>query len=130
MKIPRFLHFVTLLLAVWFPLDSALAGAVVEGCPMMSHAFTQGLAEIEQASADTAHCTMAGTDMAQQDQSTPCHQCDNSQCCALCLMLGSASLPSQHGFTTELPPGAALFADLDTVRPVAPSAPLYRPPIV
>lgn len=130
MKTPRFLHFVILLLAVWFPLDNALAGAVVQGCPMISHAFTLGLTEIEQAGS-AMHCTTAGSDMTQQDdQSTPCHQCDNSNCCALCLLLGSVSLPSQHGFTPELPPSAALFADLDTVRPVAPSAPLYRPPIV
>ena len=132
MRTPRFLHYVILLLAVWLPLDNALAGAVVEGCPMMSHAFAQGLAATEQASADAAHCVHTAAlsaGAAQQEQSAPCHQCDN-HCCALCLLLGSVSLPSQHGFALTMPHGADAFSDLLSVRPAAPSAPLYRPPIV
>jgi hypothetical protein len=132
MKIPRFLHYVILLLAVWLPLDNALAGAVVEGCPMMSHAFEQGLAATEQASADGAPCVPTaalGAGTAQHDQAAPFHQCDN-HCCALCLLFGSVSLPSQHRFALAMPHGADAFSDLLSVRPAATSVPLFRPPIV
>ncbi|WP_156521290.1 hypothetical protein [Halothiobacillus diazotrophicus] len=132
MKMPRFLHYVFLLLAVWLPLDNALAVAVVEGCPMMSHAFAQGLAATEHPSTDGGHCMHTathGADISQQAQSAPCEQCDN-HCCALCLLLGSVSLPSQYGIAVPAFHGIVAFADLHAVRPAAPSTPLYRPPIV
>lgn len=128
MKMPRFLHYVILLLAVWLPLDNALAGAVVAGCPMMSHAFAQGLSATEHGANGNAHCAHTGADTIQQAQSAPCHQCDD-HCCTLCLLLGSASLPSSHGLTLTILHGITTFVDQHAVRPAAPVTPLYRPPI-
>lgn len=132
MKIPRIFHYIALLLAVWFPLDNALAGAVVEGCPMMSHAFEQGLSATEHMSQTGGFCLPGDrVASANQSQSSSMNQCGD-HCCDLCLLFGGAALtlPIQHKAMQIVLHGNGAFFDLHTVNLAAPSAPLYRPPII
>jgi hypothetical protein len=132
MKTPRFLHYLILLLAVWLPLDNAVAGAVIADCPMMSHAFEEGLqATLDPATAN--HNVMAAmhgmTSLPQQttlsDQANGC--CNH---CAVCLLLGSAAISSMHTAPTFFTYPASYQAAAQTQAPVGIVTHPFRPPII
>ncbi|MDA3877666.1 MAG: hypothetical protein PF483_11330 [Halothiobacillus sp.] len=131
MTYPRFLHYVILLLAVWFPLDNALAGAVVEGCPMMSHAFEQGLSATARTAPNDGYCLPSHqVASADHSQSTAMNQCGD-HCCDLCLLFGGAALtlPIQHKVMLIEPLGQSAFFDFHAANRAVHAPPLYRPPI-
>lgn len=128
MKSPRFLHYLVLLLAVWFPLDNAVAGAIIADCPIMSNAFEAGMqATIDPATTHTY--AMPGmvslhlqTD--QPDQSNGC--CDH---CGVCLLLGGAALPSPHTAMIFTAYSADYQAAAPKPAPVGVHTHPFRPPI-
>lgn len=129
----RIIHYIVLCLAVWLPLDNALAATVVSGCPMMSHAFERGLAATytREKSAPchhqhaAAHKTAAHTTVTD----TPSH-CTSKHCCALCLLFGATGLPSQAQQLTTVQTSDALIAAPLTIAPEGRQATPFRPPIV
>ena len=97
MKFKRSVTFIMLLFAIWLPLDNALAAAVIEGCPMMSHAFADGLQKMRAAppaAAVPCHAMGAMSMQSMQPASAPAYHCVNGcEHCSLCLLLGSVALP-------------------------------------
>lgn len=132
MKIPRFLHYLILLLAVWLPLDNAVAGAVIADCPMMSHAFEQGLQATVDPAAAHHQITPALHSMVSvmqhhsiSDQSDGC--CDH---CAVCLLLGTVALPGAPN-AMPLSVGYVTYQTAaDTHAPVGIATHPFRPPII
>jgi hypothetical protein len=138
MKYRRLISAIMLLLAVWLPLDNALAGAVVQGCPMMSHAFERGLhttfmPNADQSTSDGAtdspHCPMMH--MATDNTSSSGHdQCSNGCThCGLCLLLGGVALQLN---APVIPVTPVLSQKIISSLPAAHTsviAPLFRPPI-
>lgn len=128
-----------LLLAVWLPLDNALAGAVVQGCPMMSHAFERGFEntfkpEVQKAEKDlhAAHCcaSMSGASSGAPSEPVLYHCVNGCEHCSLCLLLGGVALPP-NPFNASVQP--ALPQKIQSPLPASnPSvvATLFRPPII
>lgn len=124
-----------LMFAVWLPLDNALAAAVIEGCPMMSHAFADGLNKMGHPHRiePSAHCHEMGaamTSMPMGGDAPPVYHCVNGcEHCSLCLLLGSVSLPSAGVMSVVIPvlpqslssPSAHIYSDV--------AAGVFRPPI-
>ncbi|HUX82534.1 MAG TPA: hypothetical protein VMV35_06820 [Halothiobacillus sp.] len=131
MKTPRFLHYLILLLAVWLPLDNAVAGAVIADCPMMSHALEEGMQKTIDP-VDAPHGAMASMTgpmslhlpSAQSDQSNGC--CDH---CGVCLLLGGVALPSPHTAMTFTAYPADYQAAAPKPAPVGVHTHPFRPPI-
>lgn len=138
MKYRRLISSIMLLLAVWLPLDNALAGAVVQGCPMMSHAFERGLhttfmpndaQSTSDGATDSPHCPMMH--MATDNTSSSVHdQCsDGCTHCGLCSLLGGVALQLNSLNVTVTP---VLPQKILSSLPAAHTsviAPLFRPPI-
>jgi hypothetical protein len=135
MNFKRIITSIMLLFAFWLPLDNALAAAVIEGCPMMSHAFVDGLNKIghPQTAEPPAHChemsTMASLSMG--GDAPPAYHCVNGcEHCSLCLLLGSVALPFTGIMPAILPvlsqplssPSAHIYSDV--------AASVFRPPIL
>ena len=124
-----------LLLAVWFPLDNALAAAVVEGCPMMSHAFERGLSSTfhpaHSPQGGAAHCAQV-TSAAPSSSSAPVlyHCVNGCEHCSLCLLFGTVALQlSAVNVPVSHAPSQNILSSSST--PVASvAAPLFRPPII
>ncbi len=141
MKFHRLISAFMLLLAVWFPLDNALAGAVVQGCPMMSHAFERGLHNtfspngVSLASGrhgvhvNCQHTARAA--QADQGMSSPVlyHCVNGCEHCGLCLLLGSVALPICAPHVPVTPVLPEKIGSFFPVARVAVTAPLFRPPI-
>lgn len=126
MKTPRFLHYLILLLAVWLPLDNAVAGAVIADCPMMSHAFEEGLqATLDPASANHNVMTAMPQQTTLSDQVNGC--CNH---CGVCLLLGGVALSSLHTSTTFFTYSASYQAAAQTQAPVGIVTHPFRPPII
>ncbi|WP_322627887.1 hypothetical protein [Halothiobacillus sp.] len=131
MKTPRFLHYLILLLAVWLPLDNAVAGAVITDCPIMSHALEEGMQKTVDP-ADVLHGATASMisaislhlQTAQSDQSNGC--CDH---CGVCLLLGGVALPSLHTGMTFTAYTANYQVALQTQAPAGVHTHPFRPPI-
>lgn len=139
MKYRRLISSIMLLLAVWLPLDNALAGAVVQGCPMMSHAFERGLhttfmPNADQSTSDGAtdapHCPMMHMATDNTSSSSGHDQCSNGCThCGLCLLLGGVALQLNAPaipVTPVLP--HKIISSLPATH-TSVSAPLFRPPI-
>jgi hypothetical protein len=139
MKYRRLISSIMLLLAVWLPLDNALAGAVVQGCPMMSHAFERGLhttfmpsdaQSTNHGSTDSPHCPMMMHTASNDAPSSGHDQCGNGCThCGLCLLLGGVALQLNAPaipVTPVLP--HKIISSLPATH-TSVSAPLFRPPI-
>jgi hypothetical protein len=134
MNFKRIITSIMLLFAIWLPLDNALAAAVVEGCPMMSHAFADGLQAMSRTqSAPIAPCHAMGAMAAPSagHSSPPAYHCVNGcEHCSLCLLLGSVALPCSGVSSAILPvlpqklpsPLAHIYTDV--------VASVFRPPSV
>lgn len=130
MKTPRILRYLILLLAVWLPLDNAVAGAVIADCPIMSHAFEEGVAAtINAVDHPAVMSAMPGMmhlmPASHSDTSNGC--CDH---CGVCLLLGGVALPSLPATTAH----PTFILDYPTVSgiqtPVGIHTLPFRPPIV
>ncbi|HQS03545.1 MAG: hypothetical protein B7Y07_05255 [Halothiobacillus sp. 24-54-40] len=135
MNLKRIITSIMLMFAVWLPLDNALAAAVIEGCPMMSHAFADGLNKMGRAQTSPLHVPchemsmMASAPMGAD--APPAYHCVNGcEHCSLCLLLGSVALPCTAVLPAVLPvlsqplssPSAHIYSDV--------AACVFRPPIV
>lgn len=126
-KTPHILRFLVLLLAVWLPLDNAVAGAVIVECPIMSHAFEDGVA----ATIDAPHhsAIMSAMPASHSPMTTASNGC--CEHCGVCLLLGGIALPSVPAATAH-----PSFFSLDypiaseTQAPIGVHTPPFRPPIV
>lgn len=129
MRTPRFLHYLILLLAVWLPLDNAVAGAVIADCPMMSHAFEKGM----QVTIDPValHPTMAqAAPLNPQMHADLCGQSVNCGTqCGVCLLLGGAALPSLPTGMTFATGPTDFQAATQTQAPAGVHTHPFRPPI-
>ncbi|WP_322521347.1 hypothetical protein SR882_00200 [Guyparkeria halophila] len=107
----KFMHLVTLLLALWAPLNAVTAGVAMLDCPMND--------TIEH----SADCpSMSGT----AEEPTASAGCDH---CGNCVLLGGFSLPAQATPAAIHQPNGTLEAPLaDSVAPGVPSTP-FRPPL-
>lgn len=140
MSYRRIIHSLILLLAVWSPLNNAIAGAAVLGCPMMmAHTLEQGLARDTQHPAEThavrTHCdgsATTGTDCVQSDSGVLAQAsqlgCDTGCHCSYCLLLGAAALPTGIHATASFPL-ATTFFPLDRTMPAGEPNTPFRPPI-
>ncbi len=135
MNFKRIITSIMLLFAVWLPLDNALAAAVIEGCPMMSHALVDGLNKIGHPPTATPpmHCHEMDSmpSMVMGDDAPPTYHCVNGcEHCSLCLLLGSVALPCTGVPLALVPvlaqaissPSAHIYSDV--------GASVFRPPIV
>jgi len=136
MSVRRIIHSLILLLAVWSPLNSAIAGAALVGCPLnMAHTLEQGLdrglahptadrqrhAAPAQMADHACNQTVFHTSSAQSGSDDNCH-------CTFCLLLGASALP---GSVSNTPAFGTTVSH--TAIPQAPavgynSTP-FRPPI-
>lgn len=132
MSVRRIIHSLILLLAVWSPLNSAIAGAALVGCPLnMAHTLEQGLdrglshstVDRQQHAVSQAADNVCGfhTSSAQSGSDDSCH-------CTFCLLLGASALP---GSVSNTPAFGTTVSH--TAIPQAPavgynSTP-FRPPI-
>lgn len=139
MKFHRLISAFMLLLAVWLPLDNALAGAVVQGCPMMSHAFERGLrttfmsdaSAVEHGAHAAHHCPNMMSSTSGSTSSPVLYHCVNGcEHCSLCLLLGSVALPINAPSIPVTPALPEKIHSLHTASRVAVAVPLFRPPIV
>ncbi|MHB8921283.1 MAG: hypothetical protein ACYC3N_09670 [Halothiobacillus sp.] len=98
MKTPRFLRYLIVLLAFWLPLDNAVAGAVIADCPLMSHAFEQGVAAaINPTLAPPPSLGTEDGAMPMPHQSSlSCHHDQGCDHCGVCLLLGASAVPSHY----------------------------------
>ncbi|HQS02783.1 MAG TPA: hypothetical protein PLI96_07710 [Halothiobacillus sp.] len=133
MKTPRFLRYLIVLLAFWLPLDNAVAGAVITDCPLMSHAFEQGVAVAINPTLAPPSTSLSTGDgaMPMPDQSSlSCHHDQGCDHCGVCLLLGASALPSHY------PSPAVTSYPTHYSSIVAAQAPLgvhtlpFRPPII
>jgi hypothetical protein len=138
MKFRRLISAFMLLLAVWLPLDNALAGAVVQGCPMMSHAFERGLQNTLVPDGHTVgydphgadHCPNVAQSLSGDTSSPVLYHCVNGcEHCSLCLLLGSVALPVSAPHIPVTPVLPEKIGSFFPVARVAVAAPLFRPPI-
>lgn len=132
MKFRRYISAFMLLMAVWLPLDNAVASAIVEGCPMMSHAFEQGLRNTyspnrSQQAMPPCHYL---TDRQGSTSPVSYHCVNGCEHCSLCLLLGAVALPiTVH----QVPVTPTLPESISALIPAAPTGvavPLFRPPII
>lgn len=132
MKTPRFLRFLILLLAVWLPLDNAVAGAVIVDCPLMSNAFEDGLQATLGSSAIDRSLMPQMPGMAQLPRQSMVsdHTIDCPKQCGVCLLLGSMALPSLHTTATSFSDTAVYLSPAQTQAPVGVVTHPFRPPIV
>jgi len=131
MKFRRIIHYIVLCLAVWLPLDNALAATVVSGCPMMSHAFERGLAatEAHKKPAPCHHATGKKATVHIAVTDIPA-DCASGHCCSICLLFGATGLPSQGHQLASLPTADRIIpASLVTPAQGRITNP-FRPPIV
>ncbi len=134
MKFKRLITALMLLFAVWMPLDNALAAAVVQGCPMMTPAFSQGWQRLWREPPPMSHCTMPGMNGRASDSAelSPMmyHAPGGTLHCSWCLLLGSPALPmapmASLSATDAPAPVFPLSARVSAIRPAG----LFRPPIV
>ena len=138
MKFRRMISAFMLLLAVWLPLDNALAGAVVQGCPMMSHAFERGLHNTLMPNSYTVghglhgahHCPNVARSTSGDISSPALYHCVNGcEHCSLCLLLGSVALPISAPHVPVTPVLPEKIGSFFPVARVAVTVPLFRPPI-
>lgn len=133
------IHSLILLLAVWSPLNNAIAGAAIIGCPMhMSHTLEQGLhrgmAEPAHHPAQVVanHCVDSNADCSQVGSSLYTQyaqsNCDNSCHCSFCLLLGASALPGNLGSTASFPPTDG-FPTVHQAPVAGQHATPFRPPI-
>lgn len=127
----RIIHYLVLCLAVWLPLDNAVAGAVIEGCPMMSHAFEQGLGAMHEAAPLPCHSApLPDTKKTDQSVASSDHEGHSGCHCSICLLFGAVSLPSQiHALPLHLSDNRDASGYLGTA-PRGNLASPFRPPIV
>lgn len=108
------MHLITLLLALWAPLNAVSAGASMLDCPMTAN-------EVSEHPAD---CPSMGG-----DSSTPASAETGCDHCANCVLLGGFTMPPQGTPPAIRPASVApdgLFAD--QVGAGIPSTP-FRPPL-
>lgn len=135
MKFKRIIAVIMLLFAVWLPLDNALAAAVIEGCPMMSHAFADGLNKIGHPQSNEAAmpCHEMGmmSSVPAGGEAPPAYHCVNGcEHCSLCLLLGSVALPFTGVMPAVLPVlSQSISSPLAHIYPDV-AAHVFRPPIV
>ncbi|MHB8920686.1 MAG: hypothetical protein ACYC3A_04055 [Halothiobacillus sp.] len=137
MNFKRFITLIMLLFAVWLPLDNALAAAVIEGCPVMSDAFSQGWQSTwqPQRASPHAYCHESGlasamvmSDDNAQPVADPCvNGCVH---CSLCLLLGSVALPAHNTAPVVSPVLSEKLSAPAADVSHGVTAPLFRPPIV
>jgi hypothetical protein len=123
MKTPRFLLYLIILLAVWLPLNNAVAGAVITDCPMMSHALEQGVTAIVAPALmpHILHLSMPGGVSCRHN-----HGCDH---CGVCWLLGAPVLLNSD-LTQALADKTAIYSTLVTISAVPSMHDLpLRPPI-
>ncbi len=107
----KFTHLVTLLLALWAPLNAVTAGVAMLDCPMD---------EMVEHGADCP--SMGGT----TGEATASAGCDH---CANCVLLGGFSLPAQATpAAIQLPNGTPDASLADSIAAGVPSTP-FRPPL-
>ncbi|MFN2381091.1 MAG: hypothetical protein ABR561_00880 [Guyparkeria sp.] len=115
----RVMHLVTLLLALWAPLNAVTAGVAMLDCPM-NQATGQ---TIDQASEHPANCPSMGGTPGEPPASTGCDHCGN------CVLLGGFSLPTQSTPAAIQLANGTLDASLaDSMTPGVPNTP-FRPPL-
>ena len=130
----RLITAVLLLFAVWMPLDNALASAVIQGCPMMTPAFSQGWQRLWHEPQPMNHCAMRGMSGQMSDVAglSPMmyHTPGGTLHCSWCLLLGSPALPmapmASLSATVASAPVFSFFSRVSAIRPAG----LFRPPIV
>lgn len=98
------IHSLILLLAVWSPLNNAIASAAVVGCPMnmshtLEHGFQLGLsspAHHQPSQAAGNHCSGSDADCSQVASNLHMQyaqsDCDSGCHCSFCLLLGASAL--------------------------------------
>ncbi|ANJ67387.1 hypothetical protein A9404_08325 [Halothiobacillus diazotrophicus] len=126
MKTPRILRLLILLLAVWLPLDNAVAGAVIADCPIMSHAFEKGVA----ATIDAPHqpAIMSAMPTPHAPMTTSSNGC--CEHCGVCLLLGGIALPSVPATIVRPTLSLDYSTAPETQGPVGVHTLPFRPPIV
>lgn len=139
MKFKRLIASLMLLFAVWMPLDNALAAAVIEGCPMMTPAFSQGWQKLwASPSRSVGGCPMHEMTAAGESAVSwfsphlmSYHCADQGGChCSWCLLLGSPALPAT-GVVAPMTIGHSRHAvSADFSAPASRVSALFRPPIV
>ncbi|WP_407276091.1 hypothetical protein [Halothiobacillus sp. DCM-1] len=138
MKFRRIITSLLLWFAFWAPLQNALAAAVVQGCPMMTPAFSQGWqtlwGEVPQHSACPMHDSMASVSSS-VDSVLPhlmTYQCADDRCshCSWCLLLGTPALPTVFPAVPAALSPVAYRIPSSILPRVAPVSALFRPPIL
>jgi len=138
MKNWHIIHYLVLCLAVWAPLDNALAGSVISGCPMMSHAFEQGITKTFQPAPDRAEapCPHHAASQANGTNLPPIAvtdvpaDCADGHCCSICLLFGTTGLPSHAAALVPLHAHESLLPAHDAMPPLGQNNTPFRPPIV
>jgi len=105
------MHLITLLLAIWAPLNAVSAGVTMLDCPMN--------ASVEQA----ADCPNHGAPAEEPTAASGCDHCGN------CVLLGGFSLPAQSTPLPVRPSNGTFDTTLDESVPAGiPNTP-FRPPL-
>lgn len=138
MKNWRIIHYLVLCLAVWAPLDNALAGSIISGCPLMTHAFEQGIAKTFEPTSDHAEapCPHHAASQASGTHLPPIAvtdvpaDCADGHCCSICLLFGATGLPSQPAVLFTAHTTDLLVPAPTTITPQGQASNPFRPPIV